>query len=234
MKSVTTFLASATIAFMALANQGFAQGVKPAYQECEIITAAKCMCPASMEVRCGDITGQIDDNEPVKSVKIAYRTDDGRTGSFVLDNPRGSARDYYNPSDMEEVKTALLRKGINPDQATVFGRSITISGSATLYKDPYKREPITAGGDQNVGNVCSWAETPSVISTKGCGTPICVGRVLCNGQRGFAGCKAKPDGKSCGTAQACIEDQDVTFGKQPVRFDGPINGDGSTNTGRGN
>jgi hypothetical protein len=183
-----------------------------------------------MSVDCGSVSGFVSDEEPVKSVTIAYRSETGASGTIVLTNPKRTARDFYAAESNDEVKAALRKKGIDAEKASVSGTTIVIASSAKIYVDPDKRESATGGeGSGSGASACSWISRPQIIQAKGCGTAICVGEVSCSGGEGTVACKAKADGKSCGTAQACAEDPDVVpVDSQNVQFEGSIKGTGTS------
>jgi hypothetical protein len=215
----------ALVAASVLTGQAFAADLT-----CEITGAVRCLCPASMSVDCGSVSGFVDDKEPVKSVTIAYRTETGESGTLVLTNPKGTARDFYAADYNDEVKAALRKKGIDAEKANVSGKSIVIASTAKIYADPDKKETVSGGSGGGSGvSDCSWVTRPQVIQAKGCGTAFCIGQASCRGAEGTVACKAKADGKNCGTAQACAEDPDVVpVDAENVQIEGSIKGAGTS------
>jgi hypothetical protein len=211
-----------------MTTEAFAADMK-----CEITGAVRCPCPASMSVICGTTSGYVDNKEPVRSVAITYRTEDGRKGTVTLTNPKGTARDFYAAKSNDEVVAALRKNHVDPGKAEIEAKSILISSSASIYDDPDKHSlasgTSTSGGDAPKQAACTWVSKPYVIAVAGCGSAICSGTVNCGGAETVAACKAGADGKSCGTAQKCAEDQDVT----PVDPLFVTVGDGTTSKGSG-
>ena len=196
---------------------------------CEIQAVAKCLCPASMTLDCGSVKGYVDNDEPVKSVVIAYRTASGKKGTLLLQNPKSTAMELYAAKSNAEVKAALRTKGVDPATTEADVQLLTLDGSAKIYEDPYKKQLASSSdaGEGSRHSGCVWVGLPQVVKATGCGSAICTGTVSCRkgSERGegLAGCKAKADGKSCGTAQACAEDPDVTFAESDtVNADGPM------------
>ncbi len=170
-------------------------------------------CQACSIVDCGSVKGFVGNDEPVKSVIISYRTEDGQKGTVRIPSPKGSAWDFSiraYPND--EVKAALRKKGLNPSTTASSVQLITFGGSAKIYADPDKNSLALRDGvgGESGSEICNWVGVPSLVKATGCGSPVCVGMVSCGQSEGLAACKVKGDGKSCGTAQACADDRDVS------------------------
>lgn len=180
---------------------------------CKITGAVRCMCPASMSVKCGSSTGYIDNKEPVKAVSFSYSDGTAQTGVMMY-NPKGTARDFYTSSN-DEIKAELRKRGVDPEKVRISIGYIEVSGSAKLYDDPDEKTPGVKL------EACKWEsdlQQGGLFATKGRARAfkiggncpkvplpkeLCMGQVVCGDKSKMTACEGSGDSQ-CPPADECL------------------------------
>jgi hypothetical protein len=204
-------------------------------KSCEIESAVRCMCPASMRVTCAGVGGYIKNDEKVKSAVVIVSMENGKKKNITLNETQLSkitARSLYGINYNDELKKQL---GLSEkDQIDV--NQFAVDSQVNLYSDTEAKNPIAAGSNggqfgANYANEtykgCQMASDYEVFkldeeAIKKCRCTnkipvICHAKILCDGTNnlGFGeNTMACPqiNGK-CPSLKDCIDDTEVDSGE---------------------
>lgn len=99
---------------------------------CEIQGAARCLCPASLIVKCSDNRAGYIAND-VKPLSVTLILGPKK---IVIENPKSSVREFYTPEYVAEVKKLL--KG--EDLERVFTDSFEVPADTRIYDNSNMEE----------------------------------------------------------------------------------------------
>jgi hypothetical protein len=236
LETIVRYFYSLFILSLSLSAFSKTDGVK-----CNILISAKCMCDASMTVKCGDKQGNIKDDTKVIKLKILVTNSDGMTREVILENPPGGAKDYFSLNNEWLREKVDLKKG---ETMAIAENGLIIDSATILYEDEYaKKELGTISEAPSSSEYCSTSENeqPMLLTyLKGCGNnKLCAMRVKCElpkeiqkkyGYPAFvdeeAVCPVNENG-SCPSPTECALDQRVVFLKESEK---PISGSGNSSS----
>ena len=183
--------------------------------ECDNTMVAKCMCAASMVMKCGNITGNIKDDAPLDFLKLVVTSSQGQQRTVTITKPPGRIRDYYALEYNDWIKKNLPGGYKAGDKLQVAVNGFGLDSTTPLYNDHNANNQIgAAGGGSGPSQKCWYVEQPSVVDfPSGCTKNACVAKGECYDSSGRIFrtnifCKAIK-GSSCPSADECAADEDV-------------------------
>lgn len=114
--------------------------------ECDNIATVRCLCAASMIMKCGKVAGHIRDEAPLAYLRVVVKSKNGVTRTVTLNNPPNGIRDYYAVMSNEWLLNNIpgLKAG---DQINVDTNGYGLDVDTPLFSDSDAKSSIGTVGD---------------------------------------------------------------------------------------
>ena len=201
----------------------FALSIHPVFSKivkCEGVSIKRCICPASMAIRCGSKEGHIKDDARLKYLKVVVTSKDGIQSTVTLNNPPDGIRSYYSVENNDWVKQNI--RGLKAtDNISVSKEGYGLEDSTQLYSDPNATQSLgsLSSAEATEEEQCTYIDDRPVIVdySEGCNNmKMCTAKIKCNLKDGVyigsAICPATIQG-GCPNATDCALDTKIQFSK---------------------